>query len=47
MERDRYFTPAEAREYGLVDRVMNGRAGNGGPPETGSLSRPGAPPPPP
>ena len=32
MERDRYFTPAEAREYGLVDRVMNGRAGNGGPP---------------
>ena len=32
MERDRYFTPAEAREYGLVDRVVNGRAGNGGPP---------------
>jgi ATP-dependent Clp protease protease subunit len=25
MERDRYFTPAEALEYGLVDRVVNGR----------------------
>src|SRR5688572_5570718 len=24
MERDRYFTPADALEYGLVDRVMNG-----------------------
>ena len=31
MERDRYFTPAEALDYGLVDRVMNGRAApNGG-----------------
>ena len=29
--RDRYFTPAEALDYGLVDRVMNGRASpNGG-----------------
>jgi ATP-dependent Clp protease, protease subunit len=25
MERDRFFTPEEAREYGLIDRIMNGR----------------------
>jgi len=25
MERDRFFTPQEARDYGLIDRVMNGR----------------------
>ena len=25
MERDRFFTPQEAREYGLIDRVANGR----------------------
>jgi len=25
MERDRFFTPAEARAYGLIDRVVNGR----------------------
>jgi ATP-dependent Clp protease protease subunit len=25
MERDRFFTPDEARAYGLIDRVMNGR----------------------
>ena len=25
MERDRFFTPHEAREYGLIDRVANGR----------------------
>ena len=25
MERDRFFTPDEAREYGLIDRIMNGR----------------------
>ena len=25
MERDRFFTPAEALEYGLIDRVLNGR----------------------
>ena len=24
MERDRYFTPEEAREYGLIDRLTNG-----------------------
>ena len=24
MERDRFFTPHEAREYGLIDRVLNG-----------------------
>jgi ATP-dependent Clp protease, protease subunit len=25
LERDRYFTPEEAREFGLIDRVVNGR----------------------
>jgi ATP-dependent Clp protease, protease subunit len=25
LERDRYFTPAQAAEYGLIDRVVNGR----------------------
>jgi ATP-dependent Clp protease protease subunit len=29
MERDRFFAPDEARDYGLIDRVINGRAGNG------------------
>ena len=29
LERDRFFTPAEAREFGLIDRVMNGRVQNG------------------
>jgi ATP-dependent Clp protease protease subunit len=24
MERDRFFTPHEAVEYGLIDRVLNG-----------------------
>jgi ATP-dependent Clp protease protease subunit len=25
MERDRFFTPAEARDYGLIDQVLDGR----------------------
>jgi ATP-dependent Clp protease, protease subunit len=29
LERDRFFTPEEARDYGLVDRVMEYRNGNG------------------
>jgi ATP-dependent Clp protease, protease subunit len=29
LERDRYFTPEEAREFGLIDRVVNGRGPNG------------------
>jgi ATP-dependent Clp protease protease subunit len=29
IERDRFFTPEEAREFGLIDRVMNGRSPNG------------------
>ena len=29
LERDRFFTPAEAQEFGLIDRVMNGRGQNG------------------
>jgi ATP-dependent Clp protease, protease subunit len=31
LERDRFFTPEQARDYGLVDRVMEYRNGNGGP----------------
>jgi ATP-dependent Clp protease protease subunit len=27
LERDRFFQPQEAREYGLIDRVCNGRNG--------------------
>ena len=29
LERDRYFTPEEARDFGLIDRVVNGRGPNG------------------
>ena len=29
LERDRFFTPTEAQEFGLIDRVMNGRVQNG------------------
>src|SRR5688500_16064758 len=29
LERDRFFTPDQARDYGLIDRVMNGRVQNG------------------
>jgi ATP-dependent Clp protease, protease subunit len=29
LERDRFFTPQEAADYGLVDRVMDSRSGNG------------------
>ena len=32
MERDRFFTPEEAVEYGLIDRVFADRNGNGLPP---------------
>jgi ATP-dependent Clp protease protease subunit len=31
MERDRFFTPAEAMEYGLIDRVLNGNGPRGAP----------------
>jgi ATP-dependent Clp protease protease subunit len=34
MERDRFFSPGEAVEYGLADRVIVDRADNGGPPVT-------------
>jgi ATP-dependent Clp protease, protease subunit len=30
MERDRFFTPVQAKEYGLIDRVIHDRNGNGG-----------------
>jgi len=29
LERDRFFTPDEAVEYGLIDRVFVDRNGNG------------------
>jgi len=29
LERDRFFTPAEAAGYGLIDRVVVSRNGNG------------------
>jgi ATP-dependent protease ClpP protease subunit len=29
LERDRFFTPEQARDYGLVDQVMTYRNGNG------------------
>ena len=29
LERDRFFTPDEAADYGLIDRVIQGRNGNG------------------
>jgi ATP-dependent Clp protease, protease subunit len=29
LERDRFFTPEQAREYGLIDQVMQYRNGNG------------------
>ena len=29
MERDRFFTPDAARDYGLIDRVIASRNGNG------------------
>src|SRR3954465_5159583 len=49
LERDRFFTPEQAREYGLVDRVMTYRGngnGNGNgysPPSSQSASRASAP----
>jgi ATP-dependent Clp protease, protease subunit len=38
LERDRFFTPEQAREYGLVDRVMAYRNGNGYAPSSSSSS---------
>ena len=29
LERDKFFTPEEARDYGLIDRICAGRDGNG------------------
>jgi ATP-dependent Clp protease protease subunit len=29
LERDRFFTPEQAKEFGLIDRIMNGRGDNG------------------
>jgi ATP-dependent Clp protease protease subunit len=38
LERDRYFTPAQAAEFGLIDRVVNGRGKNGHPSSDSSSS---------
>jgi ATP-dependent Clp protease protease subunit len=38
LERDRYFTPAQAAEFGLIDRVVNGRGNNGQPSSASSSS---------
>ena len=29
LERDRFFTPEQAKDFGLIDRIMNGRSPNG------------------
>ena len=29
LERDRFFTPEQAQEFGLIDRIMDGRSRNG------------------
>ena len=29
MERDRFFTPDEAHDYGLIDHITTSRNGNG------------------
>jgi ATP-dependent Clp protease protease subunit len=39
LERDRFFTPDEARDYGLVDRVCASRSANG----TGNGRQPSSP----
>jgi ATP-dependent Clp protease, protease subunit len=36
LERDRYFTPEEARDFGLVDRVMPSRNGYSSPSSSSS-----------
>ncbi len=38
LERDRFFTPEQARDYGLVDQVMTYRNGNGYPSSSPSSS---------
>jgi ATP-dependent Clp protease protease subunit len=29
MDRDRFFTPEQAKDYGLIDHITNGRKANG------------------
>ena len=29
LERDRFFNPEQAKDFGLIDRIMNGRSQNG------------------
>jgi ATP-dependent Clp protease protease subunit len=42
VDRDRFMSPHEARDYGLIDRVIEGRVGNGNKPaDTTSIERAG------
>ena len=42
VDRDRFMSPYEAREYGLIDRVLEGPMGNGGKPtDSATLERSG------
>jgi len=41
-DRDHFMSPFEARDYGLIDRVLEGPMGNGGKPaDSATLDRPG------
>jgi ATP-dependent Clp protease protease subunit len=41
-DRDRFMSPYEARDYGLIDKVLEGHLGNGGKPtDTARIERPG------
>jgi ATP-dependent Clp protease protease subunit len=41
-DRDRFMSPYEARDYGLIDRVLEGQLGDGDKPaDTATIERPG------
>jgi ATP-dependent protease ClpP protease subunit len=41
MERDRFFSPEEAVEYGLADRLIADRSDNGAPAPSARRRKPG------
>jgi ATP-dependent Clp protease, protease subunit len=42
VDRDRFMSPIEARDYGLIDKVLEGNLGNGGKPnDSVTLEKPG------
>ena len=43
MDRDRFFTPEQARDYGLIDHITNGRKANGNGNGNGAAVRRGGP----